>query len=89
MTQSFLELFSRLCQVFLRLEPVIQAAKTIKRHWERVLNWFDSHITFGILEAFNSLIQAAKARARGYLTNRNLITMAYIIAGILKYNLPT
>ncbi len=25
-----------------RLEPIIQAAKTIKRHWEGVLNWFDS-----------------------------------------------
>jgi transposase len=72
-----------------RLEPIIQAAKTIKRHWEGVLNWFDSMITIGLLEGFNSLIQAAKARARGYRTNRNLITMAYLIAGQLKYNLPT
>ncbi|MDY6867539.1 MAG: hypothetical protein SVT56_06485 [Chloroflexota bacterium] len=38
---------------------------------------------------FNSLIQAAKARARGYRTNRNLITMAYLIAGNLNYGLPT
>ncbi len=72
-----------------RLEPIIQAAKTIKRHWEGVLNWFDSLITMGLLEGFNSLIQAAKARARGYRTNRNLITMAYLIAGQLKFNLPT
>ncbi len=72
-----------------RLEPIIQAAKTIKRHWEGVLNWFDSVITIGLLEGFNSLIQAAKARARGYRTNRNLITMAYLIAGQLKFNLPT
>ena len=41
------------------------------------------------LEGFNSLIHAAKARARGYRTNRNLITMAYLIAGQLKFNLPT
>ena len=72
-----------------RLEPIIQAAKTIKRHWDGVLNWFDSLISTGLLEGFNSLIQAAKARARGYRTNRNLITMAYLIAGQLKYNLPT
>lgn len=72
-----------------RLEPIIQAAKTIKRHWEGVLNWFDSLITMGLLEGFNSLIQAAKARARGYRTDRNLITMAYLIAGQLKFNLPT
>lgn len=72
-----------------RLQPIIQAAKTIKRHWEGILNWFGSCITIGILEGFNSLIQAAKARARGYRTNRNLITMAYLIAGKLEYHLPT
>ena len=72
-----------------RLEPVIRAAKTIKRHWQGILNWFDSKITTGILEGFNSLIQAAKARARGYRTNRNLIIMAYLIAGKLNYDLPT
>jgi len=52
-------------------------------------NWFDSMITIGLLEGFNSLIQTAKARARGYQTNRNLITTAYLIAGQLKFNLPT
>jgi transposase len=72
-----------------RLDPIISAAKTIKEHWEGILNWFDSHISTGILEGFNSLIQAAKARARGYRTNRNLITMAYLIAGNLNYGLPT
>jgi len=72
-----------------RLPPVIEAAKTIKRHWEGVLNWFAGRLTTGLLEGINSLIQAAKARARGYRTNRNLITMAYLIAGKLEYGLPT
>jgi len=35
------------------------------------------------------ILEAGNARARGYRTNRNLITMAYLIAGKLKYNLPT
>lgn len=72
-----------------RLEPMIQAAKTIKRHWEGIVNWFDSLLTIGLLEEFNSLIQAAKARARGYRTTRNLITMSYLIAGQLKFKLPS
>ena len=46
-------------------------------------------ISTGLLEGFNSLIQAAKARARGYRTNRNIITMAYLIGGKLKFDLPT
>jgi len=72
-----------------RLEPIIQAAKTIKNHREGVLNWFDSMISTGLLEGFNSLVQAAKARARGYRTNRNIITIAYLIGGKLKFDLPT
>ena len=72
-----------------RLQPVIEAARTIKRHWEGVLNWFNGRLTTGLLEGFNSLLQAAKARARGYRTNRNLITMAYLIGGKLNYGLPT
>lgn len=72
-----------------RLQPVIDAAYTIKRHWNGVLQWFKSQITNGILEGINSLIQAAKARARGYRTNRNLIAMIYLIGGKFDFGLPT
>jgi len=72
-----------------RLQPVIEAAKAIKRHWNGILNWFGSHLSTGFLEGINSLIQAAKAKARGYRTTRNLITMAYLIAGKLSLQLPT
>jgi len=72
-----------------RLEPMKQAAYTIKRHWQGVLQWFKSRISNGILEGINSLIQAAKARARGYRTTRNFITMIYLIGGKLNFNLPT
>jgi len=72
-----------------RLEPIKEAAYTIKRHWTGILRWFRSRINNGILEAINSLVQAAKARARGYRTTKNLITMIYLIAGKLKFNLPT
>ncbi|OPX90268.1 MAG: hypothetical protein A4E53_01154 [Pelotomaculum sp. PtaB.Bin104] len=41
----------------------INAAHTIKAHWNGILNWFSSYISNGILEGINSLIQAAKARA--------------------------
>ena len=69
---------------------MIDVAHTIRRHWEGVLNWFDSQISNGILEGINSLLQAAKARARGYRTNRNLIAIAYIVAGKLDLRpLPT
>jgi len=72
-----------------RLEPMIEAARTIRRHWLGVLRWFSSQINNGILEGINSLVQAAKTRARGYRSDRNLITMIYLLAGKLKFDLPT
>ena len=72
-----------------RLEPVIRAAKTIRRHWDGVLRWFRSRVSNGMLEAMNSLVQAAKARARGYRTTENFITVAYLVCGKLAFNLPT
>ena len=72
-----------------RIKPIVEAAKTIKRHWNGVLRWFESRMTNGLLEGLNSLIQAAKAKARGYRSTRNLITIVYIIAGKLDFRLPT
>ena len=71
-----------------RIGPIIKAAKTIKKHWDGVLRWFTSRITNGVLEAINSLIQSAKAKARGFRSTEYLITMVYLIAGKLKFSLP-
>jgi transposase len=68
-----------------RLEPIKQVAKTLKDHWQGVLNAFDSKLTNGRVEAANSLIQAAKAKARGYGTTKHLITIAYLVAGKLTH----
>lgn len=66
-----------------RLEPMIKLARTMREHEAGVLRWFQSRVNNGILEGINSLIQAAKAKARGYRTVRNLITIVYLIAGRL------
>ena len=71
------------------LPPIVKVAYTIMNHWDGVLRWFESQITNGILEGFNSLIQSAKAKARGYRTHKNFINMAYLILGKLDLRLPT
>jgi transposase len=71
-----------------RLPPMIDAAYTIKRHWDGILRWFDSRIANGLIEGINSLVQAAKAKARGYRSIRNLKTMVYLLAGKLDLRLP-
>lgn len=75
-----------------RIEPMKEAARTIKSHWSGVLRWKMSRINNGILEGLNSLIQAAKAKARGYRTFNNLKTIIYMLTGKLDYTkvgLPT
>ena len=72
-----------------RLEPMKQVALTIKKHRDGILRWFDSRIANGLIESINSLIQAAKAKARGYRTTRNLKAITYLIAGKLELRLPT
>lgn len=66
---------------------MVQVARTIRAHWAGVLRWFTSRLTNGVLEGINSLIQAAKAKARGYRTVENLITIAYLLVGKLRFNL--
>jgi transposase len=71
-----------------RLPPIIDAARTVKRHWHGILRWFDSRIANGLIEGINSLVQAAKAKARGYRSIRNLRAIVYLIAGKLDLQLP-
>jgi transposase len=71
-----------------RLDPMIDAARTIKHHWHGILRWFDSRIANGVIEGINSLVQAAKAKARGYRSTRNLKAMVYLLAGKLDLKLP-
>jgi transposase len=67
---------------------MIEAARTIKRHWDGILRWFDSRIANGLIEGINSLVQAAKAKARGYRSMRNLKAMVYLLAGKLDLQMP-
>ncbi|SFD03425.1 Transposase [Thiohalospira halophila DSM 15071] len=67
-----------------RLAPFKRLALTVRAHWDGILNAFDSRLTNGRVEGLNAHIQAAKARARGYRTTRNLITMAYLVGAKLS-----
>ncbi len=69
-----------------RIPQIIEVAKTIKRHWEGVLNWANSRITNGILEGFNSIFQAAKAKARGYKKTETIKAIIYLLTAKLDFS---
>ena len=64
---------------------MIKVAKTIKRHWDGILNWKKSQINNGILEGLNSVLQAAKRKARGYKI-KHFKTIAYLLTGKLDFS---
>jgi transposase len=71
------------------LEPMIDFACSVAKHWDGVLRWFTSKVSCGLLEAISSLVQAAKRRARGYRTRRNLKAIVYLAAGKLNFTPAT
>jgi transposase len=64
--------------------PLVKFATMLEEYWLGVTRWHHSRVSNGLLEGLNSLIQAAKRRARGYRTNRNYIAMIYLVAGKLN-----
>ena len=52
------------------------------------LRSIDTGLSNGLLEAINGNVQAAKRKAKGYRTKRNLKTIVYLIAGDVLAN-PT
>jgi transposase len=76
------------------IEPMQKLVKTIKKHWDGIVAWKETCINNGILEGLNSVVQAAKRKARGYKKPHFKI-IAYLITGKLnfkkinKHYLPT
>ncbi len=66
-----------------RLAPLKDFIAMVEGHWAGIISWHRTRIANGLLEGTNSLIQAAKARARGYRSKTKMITIIYLIAGRL------
>lgn len=66
-----------------RLAPLKRFVSMVRSHREGILSWQRTRASNGILEGTNSLIQAAKRKARGYRTKSKMITVIYLIAGRL------
>jgi transposase len=73
-----------------RLKPVIDAARTLKRHEAGLLSFFANRITSAGAEGVNSKIQAIRFSARGYRNRENFKTAIYFHCGGLDlYLKPT
>ena len=67
-----------------RLQPVIEAARVIKRHLRNVLTYFTHRITNAVSEGINSKIQTLKKRAYGFRNPDHFQTAIYFHCGGLQ-----
>ncbi len=69
-----------------RLQPVIDAAKTLKRHLTGLLAYLKHRITNAVTEGLNSIIQSIKANARGFRNFQNYrIAILFHCGGLNLY----
>jgi len=71
------------------LEPMIRAATTLTEKADDILRGIATKLSNGVMEAINGNVQAAKRKAKGYRSKRNLKAMIYLIAGDLPGLSPT
>lgn len=71
-----------------RLQPVIQAARTIKRYWKGIISFLETRVTNGMVEGLNSKIKTAMKRAYGFKHVRYLRTIVYLVVGRLTFSYP-
>ena len=71
-----------------RLRPMKEAAETLMRHRDKILAYFKNRITNAICEGINSMVQAAKRKARGYHTFEGFSSMIFLVAGKLELAVP-
>jgi transposase len=64
-----------------RLEPIIEAAKTLKRHIANIMTYFKHRITNATSEGINSKIQTIKLMACGYRNREHYKTAIYFHCG--------
>ena len=67
-----------------RLQPITDAAKTLKRHEAGLLSYFAHPITNAGAEGLNSRIQAIRVSARGYRNREHFKTAIYFHLGGLQ-----
>ena len=60
------------------IKELLKLVNLVESHAEGILNWYDSRISNGVMEGFNSVLQAFKGRARGYRSFERYRTMIYL-----------
>ncbi|MDO5151686.1 MAG: ISL3 family transposase [Oscillospiraceae bacterium] len=72
-----------------RLYAMKRLAKVFKRRKQNILAYITFKKTNAVCEGINSGIQAAKRKAKGYQTLKNLVPIIYLISGKLELDIES
>lgn len=67
-----------------RLQPIIDVAKRLHKHLDRILTFFRLHATNSTAEGINNKIQSVKKKAYGFRNTNRFINAIYFHCGGLK-----
>jgi transposase len=67
-----------------QLKPMMEAAKSFKRHWDQIATFFVHYHGTAHSEGMNSKVQALIKRANGYRNRKRLINDLYFHLGGLS-----
>jgi len=65
-----------------------KVARSLRKNKVEIFEYFKQRLTNAFAEGMNSLIQAAKRKARGFRTYRGYRTMIFLTVGRLHLSYP-
>ena len=71
-----------------KLKPFVKAARTIRKHLDGILAYFQARLTNGLTEGFNNKLRMIARRAFGFLSATALISMLYLCSGGIRLDPP-
>lgn len=71
-----------------KLPPFVKAARTIRKHFDRILAYVRERLTNGIVEGFNNKLRMIARRAFGFHSPPPLIAMLFLCCGGITLDPP-
>jgi transposase len=69
-----------------RIPEMKAVAKTVRAHWEGIVEYLKTRITNGAAEALNGIIQTVKRKSRGFRRLEYFQAMIYLVASRLTFD---
>lgn len=66
------------------LKPINSFIKSIRNHFNGIINSIKTGITNAVSEGLNSVMELPRSRARGYRNSDNFIKMVYYFANAIN-----